>query len=188
MRDVEYNRDAAVSYAHTWAYKRNPRYADFAGMGGDCTNFVSQALYAGSGIMNYTPTFGWYYRNINDRAPAWTGVQYLYNFLTTNKGVGPVAVTADLGTVEPGDVVQLSFDGSRFAHTAIIVAVSGSPPTPGHGACRRSRDRLRLPSARHIYLPAGALFAHHACPKMVACYPASYNIIPFYRLQRKSVL
>lgn len=33
MRDVEYNRDAAVSYAHTWAYKRNPRYADFAGMG-----------------------------------------------------------------------------------------------------------------------------------------------------------
>ncbi|MGI6203396.1 MAG: amidase domain-containing protein [Eubacteriales bacterium] len=131
MRDVEYNRDAAVSYAHTWAYKRNPRYADFAGMGGDCTNFVSQALYAGSGIMNYTPTFGWYYRNINDRAPAWTGVQYLYNFLTTNKGVGPVAVTADLGTVEPGDVVQLSFDGSRFAHTAIIVAVSGNPPTPG---------------------------------------------------------
>lgn len=130
MRDTPYNRDAAVSYAHTWAYKRNPRYADFAGMGGDCTNFVSQCIYAGAGIMNYTPTFGWYYRNINDRAPAWTGVQFLYNFLTTNKGVGPVAVVADLSTIQPGDVVQLSFDGSRFGHTALVVAVSGNPPTP----------------------------------------------------------
>ena len=96
MRDVEYNRDAAVSYAPYLDIQAQSPLCRFCRYGGRLLNFVSQALYAGSGIMNYgTPTFGWYYRNINDRAPAWTGVQYLYNFLTTNKGVGPVAVTAD---------------------------------------------------------------------------------------------
>ena len=50
----------------------NPKYYNFQNIGGDCTNFASQVLYAGSGIMNYTPTFGWYYINVNDRAPAWT--------------------------------------------------------------------------------------------------------------------
>lgn len=132
MRDAAYDRTAAVAYAHQWAYKRNPRYADFRGMGGDCTNFVSQALYAGSGIMNYTPVFGWYYRSLGDRAPAWTGVPYLYNFLTINKGVGPVGVAADLQSVEPGDIVQLSFDGIRFSHTAMIVAITDKPPKPAN--------------------------------------------------------
>jgi len=130
MRDVKYDRDAAASYAHTWAYSRNPRYADFTNMGGDCTNFVSQCLFAGSGIMNYTPTFGWYYRNIRDRAPAWTGVHELYSFLISNKGVGPAAVGIDISKIEPGDIVQLSFDGSLFKHTALVVALTNSPPAP----------------------------------------------------------
>ena len=129
MREIPYDREAAVAYAHSWAWGRNPRYADFKGMGGDCTNFVSQSLYAGAGVMNFTPVLGWYYRNMSDRAPAWTGVQYLYNFLTANKGVGPVADSVEIEYIEPGDIVQLSFDGARFAHTAMVVS-TGSPPEP----------------------------------------------------------
>ena len=79
---LPYDRAAAVRYAHLWAYGRNPRYYDYEGIGGDCTNFASQCIYAGAGVMNDTPTFGWYYINANDKAPAWTGVEYLYNFLT----------------------------------------------------------------------------------------------------------
>ena len=79
---LPYDRAAAVRYAHIWAYGRNPRYYDYEGIGGDCTNFASQCIYAGAGVMNYTPTFGWYYINANDKAPAWTGVEYLYNLLT----------------------------------------------------------------------------------------------------------
>ena len=56
-----YNRERAVEYAHKWAFSRNPRYYDFQNIGGDCTNFASQVIYAGCGEMNYTPTFGWYY-------------------------------------------------------------------------------------------------------------------------------
>lgn len=36
-----YNRQAAVEYAHLWAYGRNPNYYDFHGIGGDCTNVGS---------------------------------------------------------------------------------------------------------------------------------------------------
>lgn len=82
---MEYNRANAVAYAKKWAYGRNPKYYDFSDLGGDCTNFASQCIYAGSGVMNYTPTYGWYYISVNNRAPAWTGVDELYRFLTTNR-------------------------------------------------------------------------------------------------------
>lgn len=128
MRTKEYDRAKAVEYAHTWAYGRNPRYYDFENLGGDCTNFTSQALYAGAGVMNPQPTFGWYYYSLNNRAPAWTGVEYLYRFLVNNRGVGPVAVEVDISQVEPGDIVQISFDGQVFAHSPMIVSV-GTPPS-----------------------------------------------------------
>lgn len=131
MRTKPYDREKALAYAHQWAFGRNPRYYDFDRLGGDCTNFTSQALYAGSGVMNPTPTFGWYYYSLNNRAPAWTGVEYLYRFLVNNKGVGPVAVETDMYGVEPGDIVQISFDGRVFAHSPMIVAV-GDPPDPSN--------------------------------------------------------
>ena len=95
LRIVAYNRTAAVEYARKWAFQRNPAYYNFENLGGDCTNFASQCLYAGSGVMNYTPTYGWYYNSSSDRSPSWTGVVYLYQFLTQNKGPGPFATETD---------------------------------------------------------------------------------------------
>ena len=43
-----YDRQAAVDYAHRWAYHRNPDFYNFDELGGDCTNFASQCLYAPS--------------------------------------------------------------------------------------------------------------------------------------------
>jgi hypothetical protein len=159
MRDIPYDRDAAVAYAHRWAFGRNPRYTDFKGMGGDCTNFASQVIYAGAGVMNYTPIMGWYYRSINDRAPAWTGVQFLYNFLTSNKGAGPVAVTSDIAKIMPGDVIQLSFNGYSYEHSPVVVAV-GTPPTPlnvlvaahEYDADNRPLDTYTYKKARFIHI------------------------------------
>ena len=124
-----YDRDAAVYYAHQWAYRRNPAFYDFERIGGDCTNFASQCVYAGAGVMNYTPTYGWYYVSPGDRAPAWTGVVYLYRFLTQNRGVGPFGRTVSAEEVEPGDLVQLKLRGPAFDHTPVIVDIIG-PPTP----------------------------------------------------------
>lgn len=131
MPDIRpYDRAAAVAYAHRWAHSRNPAYYNFDAIGGDCTSFASQCLYAGAGVMNFTPTFGWYYRNIRDRAPAWTGVPYFYNFLTrTAASRGPFAVQAPLEQAEDGDFVQLRFaPDAPFTHTPVVVAVLGRTP------------------------------------------------------------
>lgn len=124
MRIQNYNREAAVLYAHEWAYGRNPAYYDYEEIGGDCTNFASQCIFAGSGIMNFTPTYGWYYINANQKAPAWTGVPYLFNFLTRKPfSVGPKARECRTDELELGDIVQLSFKGERFQHSPIVVSV-----------------------------------------------------------------
>ncbi len=121
MRRQEYNRQKVVEYANKWAYDRNPKYYNFDQIGGDCTNFVSQCIYAGSGVMNYEKTYGWYYNSSNDKSPSWTGVQFLHNFLINNKGIGPIGEVTD--KVQIGDIVQLSFDGIQFTHSLVIVRI-----------------------------------------------------------------
>lgn len=124
----DYDRRAAVLYAHEWAYGRNPRFYDYDLLGGDCTNFASQCLFAGSGIMNFTPTFGWYYIDANQKAPAWTGVEYFWNFLTRKTfSVGPVAEPCALEDLRPGDIVQLSFKGGTFQHSPVVVSTGETP-------------------------------------------------------------
>ncbi|MDP4093838.1 MAG: amidase domain-containing protein [Bacillota bacterium] len=125
---AEYNREKAVNYAHRWALKRNPAFFDFEKSGGDCTNFASQVIYAGSGVMNYTPVYGWYYVNINSRTASWSGVNFLYDFIVNNKGVGPFATIVDVKDILPGDIAQLSFTGGNvFQHSPVIVQ-TGNPP------------------------------------------------------------
>ena len=126
---LPYDRAAAVAYAHKWAFGRNPDFYDYEEIGGDCTNFASQCLYAGTGVMNFTPVYGWYYIDPNNKAPAWTGVPYFYNFITRQQpSPGPFGIDTTLEMMEPGDFVQLRFDKEVFSHTPIIVE-TGNPPT-----------------------------------------------------------
>lgn len=123
----DYNRFAAVLYAHRWAYGRNPKFYDYEEIGGDCTNFASQCLFAGCGIMNFTPTFGWYYLDANQKSPSWTGVPYLYNFLTRRTpSVGPTGEECAMEDLRPGDLVQFAFEGDSYRHTPVVVSI-GQP-------------------------------------------------------------
>ncbi|MEG1779144.1 MAG: amidase domain-containing protein, partial [Oscillospiraceae bacterium] len=70
---------------------------------------------------------GWYYHDLNNRAPAWTGVDYLYNFLVNNKGSGPFGVECAIDEVEAGDIIQLQTIGEGFHHTPIIVYTGLKP-------------------------------------------------------------
>lgn len=124
---MQYNREKAVEYAHKWAFQRNLNYANFDDMGGDCTNFVSQCLYAGGASMNPAPVAGWYYYTLNRRAPAWTGVEELHRFLTGEHKLGPAAIEVPLEETEPGDIVQLATSNGRFHHTGIVVETGGIP-------------------------------------------------------------
>ena len=124
MREISFNRDAAVDYARRWALNRNHNYYDFEKIGGDCTNFASQCIYAGARVMNFTPVMGWYYRSVSDRTASWSGVEYLYNFLINNKSVGPYARVVSQSDVMPGDIVQLGTQNGDFYHSPVITAVT----------------------------------------------------------------
>ena len=131
-KTVSYDRESAVKYAHDWAHLRNPVYYNYDKLGGDCTNFVSQCIFQGARVMNYTTLYGWYYKTANDKSPSWTGVTYLYDFLTRNGGgSGPFAAETGALNIHPGDVVQLSFDGESFTHTTIVVE-TGTAPAPNN--------------------------------------------------------
>ena len=119
----EYIRKDALTYAKKWAYSRNPAYYAFDKVGGDCTSFVSQCIYAGSKVMNFTPTFGWYYINSTQRSLSWTGVQYLYNFLVNNTGPGPFATEVPKNKIQIADIIQLG-TSERFYHSLFVNAIT----------------------------------------------------------------
>ena len=123
MGTKAYDSASAVSYAKKWALSRNPRYYNFDPVGGDCTSFISQCLYAGSKKMNYNLENGWFYNNGYDKSPSWSGVEYLYKFLIKNKSYGPRGVEVSQNKIEVGDIAQLSFSGNTFEHSLFIIDI-----------------------------------------------------------------
>ena len=152
-----YNRVDAANYAknHALTVDYNLNYASYDdGEHGDCTNFVSQALYEGGNIsMDISPSlpapdvggFRWYYLNNLQRAAAWTDVDSFYNFVTASYDVwteGPDGY--ELGPVPEGqwpfglmvgDVIQYNEEiDSAWEHSAIVVGFdqSGDPLVASH--------------------------------------------------------
>ena len=96
--------------------------------------------------MNYTKDTGWYYISPNNRAAAWSGAQYFYNFMTGNTGVGPSAVRESTEHLEIGDFIQLH-DGTQFYHTLIIVGFeNGEPLIAAH-----TRDAYGTPLSAYTF-------------------------------------
>jgi uncharacterized protein (UPF0248 family) len=123
-----YDRKKVYAYAYKWAYLRNPRYLDFTEIGGDCTNFCSQCIYAGCTVMNYTPVYGWYYNNAKSRSASWTSVEYLYKFLINNKGQGPYAKKVEIENIMIGDIIQL-IDEKNIPYHSLVVVQTGELPS-----------------------------------------------------------
>ncbi|MBR2449078.1 MAG: amidase domain-containing protein [Clostridia bacterium] len=143
----QYDRNSALIYARRWAFDRNPNYYNFDTLGGDCTNFVSQCVFAGTKIMNYTPVIGWYYNSPNDRTASWTGVDYFLNFLTDNDGIGPIAVSVNPANIQIGDVIFLGNKSDDFYHTLFVSKIeSGNIYVASH-----TRDALDKPLLDYFY-------------------------------------
>lgn len=154
MTELPYYRDRAVAYARRWALERNPFYYDFEHIGGDCTNFASQCIYAGAGVMNFTPVMGWFYRASSDRSASWTGVEYLYQFLINNRSVGPYAHLTTGTEIQPGDIVQLGSSGGRFYHSPVVTAVSPAILVAAHtfDAVDRPLDSYLFDTVRYLHI------------------------------------
>ena len=149
-----YQRMRAVGYARTWALSRNPLFVDFTGIGGNCTNFVSQCLLAGSCVMNYTADFGWYYVSVDDRAPAWSSVEYFYEFVTgaarfasENGGTGPYGRVVERELAMIGDVIQYANRAGDWYHTVIISEIREGEIY----VCAQSDDALDRPLSSYNF-------------------------------------
>ena len=144
----------AIAYAEKWALERNPLFTNYTGIGGDCTNFVSQCILAGSCKMNFTKDFGWYYIDDSNRAPAWTGVEFFYDFITqneefvqNNRGTGPFGTEISKNDVRPGDVIQLANELDDFYHTLFVSKVENGEIY----ICAHSDDALNRPLSTYNY-------------------------------------
>ena len=62
-------------------------------------------MHAGCGEMNFSQENGWYFISADDRAPAWTGVEFLRQFLLTNRGAGVYGTLTELSGLAAGDII-----------------------------------------------------------------------------------
>ena len=166
---MEYNRRHAVTYARRWANGRNPLFADYTGLGGDCTNFISQCVLAGGCEMNFTPVYGWYYLSEGERTASWTGVAFFAQFLVGNTGPGPFASETDDGSLQLGDVIQLGKADGSFYHTLIVTGFRYD----GYLVCAHTDDALDRPLSTYTY--EAARFLHiegvrFAIPAVDSCF------------------
>ena len=121
IKIVGYSRIVARDYALKYALGRNKNFYDFSRIGGDCTNFVSQCIFAGTGKMDYSKD-GWFYVNLDKRTPSWTGVEELASYLLHNNHVVVKAKEIAMEDIQTGDVIQLKRDG-RFYHSLFVTKV-----------------------------------------------------------------
>ncbi|MEU3828817.1 amidase domain-containing protein [Streptomyces sp. SID486] len=122
-----YDYKAMVSYAAKYWNKYNPDYPDFNGhgAGGDCTNFVSQALKAGGWkhVPGYTNDFHKWFGNSEIQSDSFVGVNEFSWFALSSKRVTSLANVYQL---DIGDVLQMDFnrDGSKD-HSMIVTYRDG---------------------------------------------------------------
>ena len=126
---------------------------------------------------------------MNERAPAWTGVDYFFNFITTNTDVGPFGREAMPDELEVGDVIQLGREGEGFYHTLIIIGFDGDDPliaAQTDNALGRALSTYQYDFARYIKI----LGVRLDTPTNNDCFDSVYNgiaIIPDASAQAPSL-
>lgn len=125
-----YNRQNAVNYALTYAENPNSDYRYFSGA--DCTNFVSQCVYAGGwpkiGWNKYSSSH-WFYNSYYIYSYTWTRADYFGKFLAIYSGRGFARSLSHHPWnqyFEIGDIVQADKDNNgKWDHTMIVTEVDG---------------------------------------------------------------
>ena len=135
-----YNRIGAVIYAHQWALAprpyNSPPYTDYTDAGGDCTNFVNQAIHDGGNAQmvfggthgtNGDGQLGWYFYSSLDHATAWNYVTPLMEFITQYWvwSAGPEGCEVSVTGLQVGDLIQYDWEGTGnlWDHSVIVVNI-----------------------------------------------------------------
>ena len=145
-----YNRAAAVAYAERWWNSHNPKFPYFAE--DDCTNFISQCLFAGGAPMRGQPnrSRGWWLSS-NSWSFSWSTPHGLRWYLAGST-VGLQATQVDSPSkLLLGDLIFYDFQGDgRFDHSTIVTNIqNGEPYVNAHTNNSRNRYWTYTDSAAH---------------------------------------
>lgn len=155
------NRRAALHYANTFCgdapgcgnnQRYHSGYKDYNLDGGDCTNWISQVLYAGG----FSMTAVWNYNHhVEEGTAAWSNAGHLAAFLRSSgratefaRGSYAQVTTSTshwpngaIETLIPGDLISYEQRG-RIQHTAVVV---GYDPKGVVLTNTHTNDRYRVP-------------------------------------------
>jgi cell wall-associated NlpC family hydrolase len=144
-RHAAYDRAKARRYAEKWWNGTNPQYMNFEV---DCTNFVSQCLFAGGAPMNYTGKreSGWWYKGKDGSRElwsfSWAVAHSLQSYLSSSKSGLRSEQVDSPHRLAIGDVICYDWDGNgRFQHNTIVTGLDavGMPLVNAHTADSRAR-------------------------------------------------
>ncbi|WP_188456716.1 amidase domain-containing protein [Virgibacillus oceani] len=135
-----YDRLAAVKYAERWWNSYNPAFRKFEV---DCTNYISQCLYAGGAPMRGAPNRGngWWYQGDN-WSYSWAVAHSLRWYLSGSTQGLKGKEMQEASDLIPGDVICYDFEGDgRWNHNTIVVAKDayGMPLVNAHTYNSRNR-------------------------------------------------
>ncbi|WP_079913587.1 amidase domain-containing protein [Paenibacillus sp. 32352] len=137
-RKSVYDRVKAVQYADMWWDKGNPAYIEFEV---DCSNYISQCLFAGGAPMHYTGKrdSGWWYKGRYNGQElwsySWAVAHSLQRYLISNRNGLTAEEVPQADMLELGDVISYDWDGNgRFQHSTIVTAKdeNGMPLVNAH--------------------------------------------------------
>lgn len=126
--DHSYQYELALDYAVQYIEERNEAWQDYSMSGGNCQNYVSQALLASGIPMDYTGSQIWKWHSdvvsnqslAYGRSSSWTGVDEFMRYAQLNTGSGLSAITdAGFKNGRPGDLIHLAA-ANQWRHTVMI--------------------------------------------------------------------
>lgn len=138
LRKSYYDRHKAVQYADRWWDQANPAYLEFEV---DCSNYISQCLFAGEAPMHYTGKrdSGWWYKGRNNSQElwsfSWAVAQSLQGYMTSNDHGLRAKEVHKAENLELGDVISYDWNGDgRYRHSTIVTAkdANGMPLVNAH--------------------------------------------------------
>jgi hypothetical protein len=126
-KGTPYRREASVAYAERWWNEPNPAYGNFEV---NCTNYVSQCLFAGGAPMNYTGRrqSGWWFKGYSGGVELWSYSWAVANglkaYLSNPRAFGLRAEAVESpDQLKLGDVICYDWEGNgRVGHNTIVTA------------------------------------------------------------------
>ncbi|GAB6928741.1 hypothetical protein JCM10914A_27240 [Paenibacillus sp. JCM 10914] len=144
-RSGRYEREAAAAYADRYWETANPEFEEFDV---DCTNYISQCLFAGKAPIHYTGRreAGWWYKGYVNKREWWSfswAVSNSFAHYLNNSSSGLRAEQVERPEqLMLGDVIVYDWDGDgAFQHSTVVTAfdAEGMPLVNAHTVSSRHR-------------------------------------------------